>query len=580
MRERHETQKRSWSVLNPSEVIASKLSKKNPDAKCICWKLVLCSQEETLHQENPRLHDDPALLTAGSWLLSKLMPANNDGSDDLLVSSSDLAIWRSWFPSESDEDLTCCLSVIKSMNSEVIDKSITGANAILFLLSESIPLEFQRKQLHDLVALLPSGSCLPLLILSGSDKYESDLSNIAKVLGLRDIDKSRVIISCFTSLKDVETQGLDGFFSDNRLREGLEWLARESPPQIYVSRAKTRERVLSHLNTTLKILDGMDIHRVGPNDCISIFNEALDRSMNEVAATAQANPTGWPCPEIDLLEECSDESMAARLYLPSIGWSSASRIELLMSALSDCKLPPLEDDLSWLSRGLGIGGDIGNLKSQLENCLVDYLTEASKIMGEAMARNEAATLLQSCTSLELHNTTYYITPRWVSIFRRLFNWRLMKLNSEELSSMYLLLPYSSSPPSSEVLDNLELEDTTLSPPYHAQLSLDELVEVGCGPTGLESNQMDLESFQPWPSMATDSTDFPSSNDQLILIDEEKSLQNGTFTSRDDSEIEENDNRLLMTPSSKASKDSDRLSELLEKCNIIQNMIDKKLSIYF
>ncbi|KAL1543164.1 SAC3 family protein B-like isoform X2 [Salvia divinorum] len=575
MRERHETQQRSWSVLNPSDVVASKLFEKNPDAKCICWKLVLCSQEETLHQGNPRPHND--LSSAGSWLLSKLMPANSDCSDDLILSSSDLAIWRSWIPGESDDDPTCCLSVIKSTNSDDINESITGASAILFPLSERISLELQKKQLHDIVALLPSGSCVPLLILSGSDNDESDLSYIAKVLGLHNIDKSRVIISCFTSLKDVEMQGLSGFFSDNCLREGLEWLACESPSQIGVSRVKTREWVLSHLNTTLKVLDGMDIYRVGPNDCISIFNEALDRALNEVSAAAQANPTDWPCPEIDLLEEFSDEFMAAKLYLPSVGWSSASRTETLMSALNDCKLPPMLDDLSWLSKGLGIGGYIANQKLRLENCLVNYLTEASQMMGEAMALNEAAIFLQSCTSFELHNTTYYIIPRWLSIFRRIFNWQLMKLNSEELSSTYLLQLPSSSPPSSEALYSLESEDSTL-PPYFPQPSFDELVEVGCCPTGLDSNQMDFESVQPWSTMASDSTDFPSSSDQVTSTEEEKSPQIDIFAS---SAVEQNnDDRSLLTASSKAPKDADKLSELLDKCNIIQNMIDKKLAIYF
>lgn len=581
MRERHETLQRSWSVLNPSDVVASKLVGKNPDAKCLCWKLVLCSQEETLHQDNLGLQNDAALSSAGSWLLSKLMPANNDGSDDLLVSSSGLAIWRSWIPSPSDDDLSCCLSVIKSMTSEDINKSITGANAILFLLSERFPLDHQKKRLHDLVMLLPSGSRLPLLILSSSDKDESHLSNIANVLGLHDIDKSRVTISCITFLKDTEMKGLDGFFSDKHLREGLEWLARESPPQIVVSREKTREWVLSHLNTNLKILDGIDIHSVGPNDCISIFNEALDRSMKEVAATAHSNPTDWPCPEIDLLEEFSDEGLAAKWFLPSVGWSSASRTELLMSALNDCKLPSLEDDLSWLSRGLGIDDDIRKQKTRLENCLVGYLTEASQMMGEALALKEAAILLQNCTSLELRNTTYYITPRWVSIFRRIFNWRLMKLNSEELSLTYLLMAHCSSAPSSELPGSLESEHTTLLPPYIVQPSLDELVEVGCFPTGLESNQMDLEAFQPWSSRASDCADIPSSNDKVISMEEEeKSPHNGALTCCDNSAIEENNDRSVVLPSSKAPKDADKLSELLEKCNIIQNLIDKKLSIYF
>lgn len=551
MRERHETQQRSSSVLNPSEVVASKLFEKNPDAKCICWKLVLCSQEA-----------DPAQPTAYSWLLSKLIPSNNDGSDDLIVSSHDLAIWRSWIPSHSDDDLACCLSVIKSMESENINNSISGANAILFLLSERRPLELQRSQLHDLVMLIPSGSQLPLLILSESEQYESDLSNIAKVLGIHEIDKSRVSISCLSSLKDDE-RGLDGFFSDKRLREGLEWLSRESPPQIVVSRAKTREWVLSHLNSSLKTLDIIDIHRVGPGDCISVYNEALDRSMNEVATTAHANPTNWPCPEIDLLEEFTNEFMAVKLYLPSVGWSSPTRTDALMSALNDCKLPPWEDDLSWLSQGLGIGGEIGKQKLRLENCLVNYLTE---IMGEAMALKEAAILLQNFTFFELHNTTYYITPRWVSIFRRIFNWRLMKLNSEELSSTYIR--------STDILDSLESEDNALSPPYVAHPSFDEMVEVG-----FESNEMDLESFHPPSSVAPEYADLPSSGDREVFI-EGKSPNNDTLASHDDSAAQENEERYAVIPSSKAPKDADKLSELLEKCNIIQDMIDKKLSIYF
>lgn len=577
MRERRETQQKSWSVLNPSDVVASKLVEKNPNAKCLCWKLVLCSQEETLRQDNLGLQNDTALSAAGSWLLSKLMPANNDSSDDLLVSSPSLAIWRSWIPCQSNDDLACCLSVIKNMTSEDINKSITGASAILFLLSERIPLELQRKRLHDLVALLPYGSCLPLLILSGRHKDQYDLSSIAKLLGLHDMDESRVTISCISFLKDVEMKGLDGFFSDKHLREGLEWLARESPPQIVVSREKTREWVVSHLNSILKVLDGMDVHRVGPNDCISVFNEALDRSTKEVAATAHANPTNWPCPEIDLLEEFSDECRAAKWYLPSVGWSSASRTEVLISALNECRLPPLEDDLSWLSRGVGIGVDIGNLKSRLENCLVGYLTQASQMMGEPLALQEAAIMIQNCTSLELQNTTYYITPRWVSIFRRIFNWQLMKLNSEDLSSTYVLV---SAPSSEEALESLESQYTTLIPPYTVQPSLDELVEVGCCPTGLESNQMDLEALRPQPSMASDYAGLPSSSDKVTLMEEDRSPQNGTLTSRDNLATEENNDRSLLMASSEAPKEADELSKLLEKCNIIQNLIDKKLSIYF
>ncbi|KAL0414678.1 UNVERIFIED_CONTAM: SAC3 family protein B [Sesamum radiatum] len=556
MSERHEIQERSWSVLNPSDVVAAKLAEKNPDAKCLCWKMILCSQEEAMHGDSRELQTEASMSAAGSWLHSKLMPASNDGDTNLLVSSQGLAIWRSWIPGQPGADATCCLSVIKSSTNEDLDKAMIGVSAVLFLLSEHISLELQRKWLHDRVMLLPSGSRLPLLILSGSGKDESLPSAVAKDLGLHDIDKSRVSTFYVTFLKDKDTKELDGFFSDEHLRQGLEWLASESPPQLAVSKTKTRELVLSHLNSTLEVLDEINTHRLGPNNCISAFNEALGRSMEEVAAAAHANPTGWPCPEIDLLEESSDEYRATAWYLPSIGWSAASRTEELMSALSDSKLPTLEDDLSWLAGGLNISDDIENQKSRLESCLINYLTEASQMMGITLAEKEASIMLQKCTRLQLHNMTYYIMPNWVSIFRRIFNWRLMNLTTGEVSSTYVLAQqHYSSAPSCEVLDNSELEE-------------------------FRPNRMEYEAFQPYSPMAPD--DATSNGNVILMANQEQSAQASILSSNDHPTAEENDDvgQLMHTTKATATKQADTLSKLLEKCNIVQNQIDKKLTIYF
>ncbi|KAK4425795.1 SAC3 family protein B [Sesamum alatum] len=584
MSQRHEIQERSWSVLNPSDVVAPKLAEKNPDAKCLCWKIVLCSQEETMPGDSTKLQNEASMSTAGSWLHSKLLPANNDGDRNLLVSSRGLAIWRSWFPGQSGVDLTCCLSVIKSSTFEDLDKAMIGSSAVLFLLSEHIPLELQRKRLHDLVMLLPSGSRLPLLILSGSGKDESPLSTISKDLGLHDIDKSRVFTFYIIFLKDKDTKELDGFFSDEHLREGLEWLASESPPQVAVSRTKTRELVRSHLNSTLEVLDEIDTHRIGPNNCISAFNEALDRSMEEVAAAVHANPTGWPCPEIDLLEESSDEYRATAWYLPSIGWSSASRTEVLMSAMSHSKLPTLEDDLSWLSGGLNFSDDIENQKSRLESCLINYLTETSQMMGITLAQREASIMLQKCTGLQLHNMTYYIMPNWVSIFRRIFSWRLTNLTTGEVSSTYVLAQqHYSSARSSEVLNNSEVEVTTFLPPYIVHPSFDELVEVGYHLQEFGPNHTEYEAFRPHSPMAPDGANVATYNGNAILMaNQEQSAQDSILTSNDHPTAEENDDvgQLMHATKATATKQADTLSKLLEKCNIVQNRIDKKLSIYF
>ncbi|KAL6581833.1 hypothetical protein OROMI_005847 [Orobanche minor] len=576
MSERREIQERSWSVLNPSEVVAPKLVGKNPDAKCLCWKLLLLSQKE----ENIELpNQTSALSAAGSWLRSKLMPENSIVDHNLLLSSPGLSIWRTWVPTQSNVDLTCCLSVIKSITFEDQNEAIKGANAVAFVLSEHIPIELQKKQLSDFVTSLPSGARLPLLILSGSSTDEFDPSNMAKVLGINEMDKSRVVNFSVTSLKSGNTKKMNGFLCDEHLRGGLEWLASESPPQISVTGIKTRDLVMSHLNSNLEILDHeMSTERIGPSDCISAFNEALDQSVKEVTTAARENPTGWPCPEIDMLDESSDEYMLAAWFLPSIGWSSTSKTEVMLRALSDSKLPAFEDGLGWLYGGCNIiGNDIVNQMSRLENCVVEYLTRISRMMGVALAQKEANIVIQRCTRLELHNLTYYMIPNWVLIFRRIFSWRLMNFNSGEVSSTYVFAEKHYFPsPSSEAMDKLETDIVTFYPPYVVSPPLDELVQVGYPTNGgyFESSHMEHEAVQPL--LANNGNIVLRGNDKKSFEKDEK------LRSHDEhSEIEENkDGGRLVHAAAKDTEEADKLSKLLEKCNILQNRIGEKLSIYF
>ncbi|XP_073277101.1 SAC3 family protein B isoform X1 [Primulina huaijiensis] len=579
MNMRRKIQGRSWSVLNPSDVVAAKLAEKNPDAKCLCWKLLLCSLEETPYRDDVGQKNDAVPSAAGSWLRSKFMDASNNEDGDLIISSPDLAIWKTWIPWQSSAEQICCLSVVKSAVFEDLDNSRMGASAVLFLLSENIPLELQKNHLHDLILSLPSGSRVPLLILSVTEKDESDLSTVAKDLGLHDIDKSRVSVFSFSFLKDQQTEQFDGFFSDERLRGGLEWLAGESPQQIDVRSIKLRELVISHLNSTLEVLDGMDTYKIGPNQCILAFNEALDRSMENIATAAHANPICWPCPEIDLLDESSDEYRAVKWYLPSRGWNTSVRTERFRHALYHSKLPAWEDDIAWLSWGFNIG-DIENQKMQLESCLMKYLTETSQTIGSGLARKEASALLQKCTRLELHHSSYYIVPSWVKIFRRIFNWRLMNITTDEVSSTYVLVQRDISAPTSEIPDFSESVVHELLPSYIDYPSFDELVEVG-RETVVPVHTV-YEAFKPMsPAAYRDHDDNPTFGENDVLMETEKRSENNEqmVTCYDHSSIVANSGDQLIS-SSKPTREPDRLSELLQKCNILQNKIDKKLSIYF
>ncbi|PPS16804.1 hypothetical protein GOBAR_AA03809 [Gossypium barbadense] len=559
MSERCEKYERSWSRLNVSDVVSSILGQRNPDAKCLCWKIILCSPESS-EGEQPRQNNQVGHLAAGPWLFSKIMPSTEDNNDDdLAITSPGMSIWKKWVPSLCCTDLTCCLSVVKDANCDNLDEVVSGANAVLFIVSQNIPWKLQKAKLYSLLNSVPPGACLPLLVLSGSYNVEdSDPSSvIVNELGLHEIDKSRV--SCFLVVFLVGKWHLEhsnGFFSDEKLREGLKWLANKSPLQPVLSSVKMRELVMSHLSPVLEELDKMGDYEVGPNHCISVFNEALDWSFGEITAAIKANPTNWPCPEAMLLKDFSDEFLAAKLFLPSVGWSLPAKTAPLEHALKDCRLARFPDDISLLQRGSMMGKDIDNHRLLLENCLVEYLTQSTKMMGIPLATKETSVMIQRNTRLELRNLSYYLVPNWITIFRRIFNWRLSSLSTGACSFSYVLQTHHV-PPLGDLL-KLPLEVDT-SPNCLSHPSLDEILEVGCSP--LKSRRI---NFDPQPSQ--DKEDHTSQKNGLAITGDV-----ACTTSKPDSSY----SKMVV-----AGTETDRLSQLLEKCNIVQNSIGEKLSIYF
>ncbi|OMO53787.1 SAC3/GANP/Nin1/mts3/eIF-3 p25 [Corchorus capsularis] len=579
MRERCVKQERSWSRLNVSDVVSSILGKRNPDAKCLCWKIVLCSPESK-QGDRPSQKSQVAHLAAGSWLFSKIIPSMEDtNGDDLAVSSPGLSIWKKWLPSLSGADQACCLSVLKDANCGNMNEAVSGASAVLFLVSDSIPWKLQKIQLHNLLSSITPGSCLPLLVLSESYHVEdSDPSSvIVNELGLHDIDRSRV--SSFLVVSLVGKQHLEHsncFFSDEQLRKGLRWLANESPLQPVLSSVKVRELVMSHLNPLLEVLDRMSDYEVGPSHLISVFNEALDWSLGEISAAVKANPTNWPCPETMLLADSSDELLAVKLFLPSAGWSSPAKTAPVECALKDCRLPNFPDDLSWLKRGSKMGIDIDNHRSLLEKCLIGYLTESSKMMGIPLATQETSVMLQRNTRLELRSLSYYLVPDWVTIFRRIFNWRLMSLSSGACSSAYILQCHHVAPKPGDLFKFQHAGDT--SPYSLSHPSLDEIIEVGCSPLKSKRVSMDPQAAQrdaPFPLevqeaattiTSTNDTRYSSQEHEMAIADEVAYTNTIPDSSYSEKEV--------------SRTETDRLSQLLEKCNIVQNSIREKLSVYF
>ncbi|GLT37106.1 hypothetical protein SLA2020_114420 [Shorea laevis] len=580
MRERYEKRERSWSRLNVSDVVAGILGQRNPDAKCLCWKIVLCSYVNGLEGGPLMQKSQLANCAAGSWLFSKLMPSREETDCDLIASYPGMSIWKKWVPSQSGiHDMTCCLSVVKETKVDNLNETVTGASAVLYLVSERIPWKLQKVLLHNLMISIPSGSSLPLLILceSFSGEVSDPSSIIANELSLHDLDKSQVSSFSVVFLAgNLQLGQPDVFFSDEQLRKGLQWLASESPLQPALQSIKLRKLVMSQLSPSLEMLDKTSAHDVGPNHCIFAFNKALDWSLGEIVGAAKANPTSWPCPEINLLEDSSDEHLVVKWYLPSVGWSSAAATTPLECALRECRLPSFSDDISWLHRGSSFVQEIKNQRVQLQNCLIRYLTQSSKMMGVPLATEEACIMLQRSTRLELSNLSYHVVPNWVMIFQRIFNWRLMSLCTGALSSAYVLESHLSD--KLEDLDKLCLEDST---PVHCfrQPSLDEVIEVGCSPLKSGRGEFETQAFQPeimsnselqnpaLTSILTEDEDYPSHEGKKLVIAEDVAPLT--------SQVNDHNSQTFA-----AMGESEKINKLLEQCNIIQNSIDEKLSIFF
>lgn len=596
-RERDRRYGKSWSILNVSELVAPILSAKNPNAKCLCWKLLVFVQEKNT--------EGKTISLATKWLLSKLMGPGKE-NDELIFSSSCLSIWKKWINKNSPSK-TCSLSVIREAMFDheqqlSKDDNIDGTSCIVFLASESIPWEIQRVRLQNLLMSIPSGSNLPLLILFGCAIKEETVDpsvTIINRLGLHDVDKTRIKLFSVIFLAEKHSQEHFGFFSDDKLREGLQWLANCSPLQPSLRLVKTRELVLSYLKSSLKVLDNCNASEVGPDHCISAFNIALDQLAEEILTAASMNQIHWPCPEIDLLEKLSSERMVADMFLPSIGWSLPARIGPLARALEGCKLPKFSYDLSLLSQGSHMGSQILNQKLTFEESLIRYLTESSQLLNLDLATKEASVMVQKGAGLELRDSCYYIIPRWVTIFWRIYNWRLMNLAAGESSIAYVLdrsemnshlrNDADTSMKSNQVMQDL---DSRFSSEEHQALhsvsngiTFDEFFEINFNVLSVEQpSSVDMPECSPprvtpmplcSPAGVNPEVGRASEADNGIQTNDE--VLRGSSFAGDFSLSEDRNKQGMVAP---LSMNNDRLTKLLEQCKRLQDMIDEKLAIYF
>ncbi|KFK38068.1 hypothetical protein AALP_AA3G065600 [Arabis alpina] len=592
MRRRFEEHKKSWSILNISDVIADIVIGRSPDSKCICWKVILCTQTKSVNTATSTCQDTQS--AASRWLLSKLIPHAEHSlpDDNLLFSVPGVSVWNKWVANGSNSDIKCCLSVARDVEADNdMCETTRGASAVLFLASENLPMNLQRVQLNRILESVPNGSVLPLLVIVSSCNGESmdPDTNIISELGLHDIDKSKIASFTIVSIANKSQTGQEAhFFNDSRLRDGFKWLASNSPLQPNLHHVKPRELVLTHFSFSLELLKQMPDQDVGPNICISAFNDALETSRRNIISAAEANPIGWPCPETMLLEDNKKECLMVKRCLPNLDWSTAESIEPLNSLLENCKLPYFEDDLAWLTTGCASGPEIENHTQRLEGCLVEYLTQTSNLMGDSLATKETGVMIQRNTRLELRNSSYYhIIPRWIEIFQRIFNWRIMGLFDSSSPSAYVLKSDLTMSASSYA-DKFRSEDASYPSSTPNLPLLHEMIQISCSPLKpspphnhetrrvVESDQTErlIEDHRD-----IDETKLEKSREACRRIDM-MITEDDELTDETERSWRSKGKEVAETKTMKEKRESERLDELLEKCNFVQNRIAEKLCIYF
>lgn len=455
IRERHKRHERMWLRLDVPEIIMPILKEKNPHAKCLCWKLVTCSR--TLDNVGHSMHSYNLHSTmVGRWLRAKLM--SNGEIDTQGCKSEDMVILKKWIAMDTQDsgtDNLLSLSILRDVafnadNVESKEASLVGASGLLFLLVDNVQWDLERARLQSLVRSVQPGSHLPLLILSSGNVEGITIANL---LELHKLDRMRISSWSVILIRENENDDAKGFFSDDCLREGLLWLAHHAPLQPIVYPSDVRDLVLESLDPHMKALLNVKPSEVTPRDCISVFNQALERTESDIVSAAQNSSPGWPPPEINVLDDIA-EGGVLNSYFPKSGWNMASNIDSIVHALRVCKLPNFPP-LNWgpvscgaklqecASSNLQISAldEVEEQKAFLEKSLCQYLTEISlSRKGDLMMFKEVDLMVQNNTTFEYIGSRYLINPKWAPIFRRIYNWRLMLFATEPTPVAYVSRP--------------------------------------------------------------------------------------------------------------------------------------------
>lgn len=500
VRERCNMHTLMWSKLDVPEIIAPILSQKNPWAMCLCWKLVLCSRIDEESCTN-------SSQIVGQWLRSKMMGNDKTDREQSSVSISEVAATE-----HNNTNRLFCLSIIRdvSFNVERLEneEASLGASGLLFLLVDKVHWDLERGRLQSLVGSVKPGSCLPLLILSSVDV---EVSTIENQLELQKLDRMRISGWSVILVRENEHDDAKGFLSDDCLRKGLLWLADHAPQQPNVYPSDVRNVVMESLEPYLNILLNANALEVTPGYCIHAFNQALSEAESDIVLAAHNSLPGWPGPEIKD-HEVRVEGEYLDSYMPKFGWNMGCNIDAIVQALRLCRLPELSsfhlDPILCRVGSQKFVDEIQERKLTLQKYLYQYLCQISFAKkGDLLTLKEADLMIQNHTACECIDSRHVIVPEWATIFRRIYNWQLMLLESEPAAIVYVSRPRKIGLLVDELkqhlLSSVRQIFMTSGRAYQVSPSLNEMLELSCKVISEPNVQSGKDQYQQHANIAKD-----------------------------------------------------------------------------
>ncbi|BFI04063.1 nuclear mRNA export protein SAC3 [Marchantia polymorpha subsp. ruderalis] len=418
-----------WAPINIPKLVMPILHELNRGTRFLHWNLLLSTEGNA----------------AGNWIRTKVnskLLSNAEESYMGVELSTISADGKIIFDRAGGKYVGLWYStreLVTSTSTSHSQASFYGTSGLVFVVKENESVAVEQARLHTLAQAVPDGVSVPLLVISTEAGYENGREAEQSLLRSWDLflktdEVSREKISkhklIYIGISPEVNPDEKCYFSGHALTDGLLWLAYHCPRQPQLRPVHLADLVKEHLDDHLRLLLRMYPRDVKPEHCITVYNKALEKAVDEIEKTARSIPLNWPpdSPPRRKLEGKDGE------YMPSLeAWNHSKTLELAYAALISCRLPAFPSVPSF-----DTGISIISQKMTLESVLQKYLSivEGTSTDNPTM-RWEVNGMVQRGCTIDWSKTGNILVPRWARIFQAIFATRLILLDEMQAALVYV-----------------------------------------------------------------------------------------------------------------------------------------------